>query len=166
MGGFHVGEIRMMSFSHTPQGWAHCDGSLLNIDQHKDLYAVLGTLYGGDGITTFALPDLRGRVPIQATEHHPQGEVGGAEAVTLEVSQLPSHSHTVKASSDRARELLPSDNFLSTVPRKIYSEPTALTATHPGSVLVAGEGQAHDNRQPYLAVNFIISLTEQPLPQN
>ena len=162
----YIGEIRMVGFNYAPRDWAHCDGSILEINQHKDLYTILGTLYGGDGITTFALPDLRGRAPLHVSGQHQQGEMGGAQEVALNTNHLPSHNHVVQASSERARELLPSDNFLAVVPRKIYGGPSDLTSVHSGSVLATGEGQAHENRQPYLAVNFIISLAGQFPPRS
>lgn len=157
----YIGEIRMVGFNYVPHDWARCDGSILEINQHQALYNIIGNLYGGDGETTFALPDLRGRVPIHVGDWHQQGEKGGAEQIVMNPEQLPAHSHAVQASEERARELLPSDNFLAVVPRKIYGEPSDLTPLHSGSALFSGEGEAHDNRQPYLTVNFIISLAGQ-----
>lgn len=157
----YIGEIRMVSFDYAPQEWAHCDGSLLEIEPHQSLFAILGTTYGGDGVNTFALPDLRGRVPMHFGERYQQGEMGGTEQVALDTNQLPAHNHTLLASSERARQLLPADNFLTVVPPKIYTDPENLSSISSGSVLSTGEGQAHENRQPYLALNFIISLAGQ-----
>lgn len=162
----YIGEIRMVSFDYAPRGWAHCDGSLLEIKQHPSLFAILGTTYGGDGVTTFALPDLRGRAPMHFGHRHQQGEMGGTEQVGLDTNQLPSHNHALLASSERARQLLPADNFLAVVPPKIYADPENLSPISSGSVLSTGGEQAHENRQPYLALNFIISLAGQFLPRS
>lgn len=153
-----IGEIRMVCFEDVPPGWARCDGSLVEIAAHRALFEVIGTTYGGDGVTTFALPDLRGRVPLAEDDRHPLGERGGAERIALESGQLPAHTHAVSAAAARARDLLPNGCLLAVVPRKIYGEPVALTALSARSVAASGGGEPHENRQPYLALWFVISL--------
>ncbi|HEY7215205.1 MAG TPA: tail fiber protein [Thermoanaerobaculia bacterium] len=153
-----IGEIRMVSFEDVPHGWARCDGSLLEIAAHRALYEAIGTAYGGDGETMFALPDLRGRVPLGEDARHPLGERGGAERIALDPGHLPAHTHAVFGTTARARDLLPNGCLLSVVPRKIYGEATELTALGENSVQPAGDGEPHENRQPYLALSFLISV--------
>jgi microcystin-dependent protein len=157
-----VGEIRAVGFSFAPVGWALCDGSLLPISAYEVLFSLIGTTYGGDGETTFALPDLRGRFPVHAGTGAGQilalGEAGGAETVTLLGSQLPRHTHPVSASS-AASSADPAGSVPGQWAGAQYStaDPTgAQLAT--AAVGVAGGSQPHENRSPYLAVNFIISL--------
>ncbi|MBA4175048.1 MAG: phage tail protein [Leptothrix sp. (in: Bacteria)] len=161
-----IGEIRPFGFNFAPVGWAQCDGQLLSIAQYSALFSLLGTTYGGDGQSTFGLPDLRGRAPV-----HPgngpglppvsQGEVGGAETVTLLPQHLPPHGHTTRASADLAAGTSPAGNLMGAKGRggvDVYAAPTNLTALAPGAVSSAGSSQAHDNMQPSLVVNFCIAL--------
>lgn len=163
-----VGEIRAFPFSVVPPGWALCDGSLLPIAQNSALFMVLGTTYGGDGQTTFALPDLRGRMPIGhgaapgLTARAP-GEAGGAVAVALTVDQLPPHHHPV-AAADVAGSAPIATNALFAQPhaRSVsagYSAAPPTVPLHPATVGPTGEGAAHPNMPPYLALMFCISLT-------
>lgn len=156
-----VAEIRMFSGNFAPTGWAFCDGQLLPISQNTALFSLLGTIYGGDGKSTFALPDLQGRTPM----HHGQGvgltdrqigEPGGAEAVTLTEAEIPAHSHPVRASNAAATTGSPSSAVTLAAPTtSIYGPPQNLV---PMAAEIVGGGQPHNNRQPYLVVTFIIAL--------
>ena len=153
-----LAEIRIVGFNFAPRGWAFCDGQTLPINQNQSLYSLLGTTYGGDGRTTFALPDLRGRTPIHRADDHPLAQKSGAEVVSLTAAEIPAHTHTVKASSTVGITIAPLDTVLAAA--DIYRDPEAAstTALRSGTVTNAGGGQAHDNMQPYLAVNFCIAL--------
>jgi microcystin-dependent protein len=155
-----VGEIRMFGGNFAPQDWAFCDGSLLSIAQNQALFALIGTTYGGDGVQTFALPDLRGRVPVHQGSGFPVGQVGGAEQVTLVAGQLPAHAHTLLASAAPAQATAePGGSLTAIASAPLYSVPGAqLLAMEAGAVGLAGGSQAHDNVAPFLCVNFIISL--------
>jgi microcystin-dependent protein len=156
----YLGEIRLVPYTFAPTGWALCAGQLLPINQNQALFALLGNTYGGDGKTTFALPDLRGRVPLGAGtgatgSTYPVGSTGGEETVKLAVGQLPAHSHPVHANSGAATTKEP----VGGVPAK----GGAYAATQNGTMGAAmlgktGGGQAHENRQPYLSLNYIIAL--------
>ncbi len=158
MGQPYLGEIRMFAGNFAPAGWAFCEGQLLPIAQYDTLFTLIGTTYGGDGQTTFALPDLRGRIPI----HQGQGgglspyalaESGGVEGVTLTTNQIPSHSHALQASTNAASGSTPAGNVTGT--------PTTISlyrAATPTVSLNSSGSQPHGNFQPYLCVNFIISL--------
>ncbi|HEX6608874.1 MAG TPA: tail fiber protein [Chloroflexia bacterium] len=160
----YLGEIRMFAGNFAPLGWAFCNGQLLPIAQYDALYAILGTTYGGDGQTTFALPDLRGRGPIHAGQgpglsNHPQGEQGGTETVTLTVAQMPGHTHVPAASSAAGTSSHPTGAVwaASSTSDNQYASSTK-TPMNPGTVSAAGGNQPHDNLQPLLAINFIIAL--------
>jgi microcystin-dependent protein len=155
-----LGEIRLVPFSFAPRGWAFCAGQLLPINQNQALFALLGTTYGGDGRTTFALPDLRGRVPIGAGQSgtgssYELGSTGGQETVKLTASQLPAHSHRVGASSGGSTTRNPSNG----VPAagSAYAA-TANAKMSTAMISRSGGGQAHDNRQPYVSLNYILAL--------
>lgn len=153
-----LGEIRLMSFNYAPQGWALCNGQFLAINQNQALFALLGTTYGGNGQTTFALPDLRGRVPVHLGSGHTLGERAGAEAVTLAVNQLPSHTHRVNAKAAATGGVAtPNGNYLGGG-NNVYGTqgtPTTLSAATVGNT---GGSQAHTNLQPYLTISFCIAL--------
>ncbi|MBB4662971.1 phage tail protein [Conexibacter arvalis] len=160
-----VAEIRIFAGNFAPRGWALCAGQLLPISQNTALFSLLGTMYGGDGKSTFALPDLRGRVPIHADEMHSQGEPGGAETVTLLQSEIASHNHDVNVVAiDPANLTAPGPQRMlaqSSGDANAYSRgPQAgTTATlAPQAVGFAGGDQPHTNMQPYLALTFIIAL--------
>ena len=154
-----LGEIRLFGFNFAPRNWALCDGQILPINQNQSLYALLGTIYGGDGRTSFALPDLRGRVPISPDAGIPTGGKGGEEAVSLTAAQIPAHVHSLNASSDTATANAPTGQVLAaSTGANLYGPPLSLAAMSPNSITQAGGGQAHDNMQPYLAVNFCICL--------
>lgn len=164
MDGF-TGEIRLMAFNFTPRGWLPCDGRLLLINQNQALFALLGTTFGGDGMKTFALPDLRGRVPVHQGQgtgltHRTFGETGGAETVTLTTAQLPAHTHSLSASAAAGTSATPANNVLAADSNggKDYaatSDGTALSTTAIGST---GGGQPHENMPPYLALNYFICI--------
>lgn len=162
-----IAEIRIVPFSFAPRGWALCNGQLMLIPQNTALYSLLGTTYGGDGKSTFALPNLQGRAPMHPGQgpglsRHDLGELGGSETVTLLQSQIPSHTHSVRAQSGRADlygpvGLVPGRAVGGSVYRNDVDIPNA-TPLNASTVAPAGGGQPHNNMQPYLALNFIIAL--------
>jgi microcystin-dependent protein len=160
-----LGEIRMFGFNFAPQGWALCDGQLLPISQNAALFDLLGTTYGGDGTTTFALPNLQSRVPIHQGQgaglsSYVAGQAGGTETVTLAAAQMPEHTHSVKASSSAAASDKPEGSALAQSHSHIYTaEPDTSTVMNANMLGDAGGSASHDNIQPYLAVNFCIALT-------
>jgi microcystin-dependent protein len=160
----YVGEIRIFAGNFAPQGWAICDGSVYSIAQNEVLFALLGTTYGGDGQTTFNLPDLRSRVPIHQGNGYVIGQLGGTENVTLITAQLPAHNHAVQSSSAHGNSSSPAGALWATdgtgvaAPyRKPASGGTAV-ALHPATVGNSTGGQPHENRQPVQALNYIIAL--------
>jgi microcystin-dependent protein len=153
-----LSEIRIMSFNFAPKGWTLCNGQLLPINQNQALFSLLGTTYGGDGRVNFALPNLQGRVPIHMGNGHTLGEAAGSTAVTLNIQQLPQHTHVLNASSADANNALPGNNLLAKSPQQVYGPPGSLVAMQPTSVTTVGGGQAHTNLQPYLVLNFCIAL--------
>lgn len=158
-----IGEIRLVGYNFPPRGWALCNGQLLSIAQNTALFSLLGTTFGGDGITTFGLPNLQGRRPIgQGTQSgggptYTQGQAGGEEATTLALSHLPAHSHGLSASTSVGNLTSPSGAFLaaSAVDAPYATTPDGAQGT---PVASAGGGQPHENRPPYLALNFAIAL--------
>lgn len=153
-----LSEIRLMSFSFPPKGWALCNGQLLPINQNQALFSLLGTTYGGDGRTTFALPDLRARVPIHVGQGHVLGERGGEDSHTVTPGELPTHTHLAQASASQGDTPLPAGNVLADSPSVLYAPPDNLVALTPGSVTTVGGSQAHENRQPFLVLSFCIAL--------
>jgi microcystin-dependent protein len=155
----YVGEIRMFAGNFAPAGWMFCDGQLLAISENETLFNLIGTTYGGDGQSTFALPDLRGRVPLHFGSGFTLAETGGAESVTLTVPQIPAHAHAMLASADNASTPNAAGSVLAQTPSYtpyIFDPPA--TPLAPVSVGAAGGSQPHNNFQPYLCVDFIISL--------
>jgi microcystin-dependent protein len=155
----YVGEIRMFAGNFAPAGWMFCEGQLLPISENETLFQLIGTTYGGDGQSTFALPDLRGRIPIHQGNGFILAETGGAEEITLTVSQIPAHSHPLLATMTVANDQTPSQNILAqtgTFDGWQSSAPSAAMA--PQSIGSVGGSQPHTNFQPYLCVDFIISL--------
>lgn len=171
-----MGEIKIVGFGFNPRGWANCDGQLLSIAQNQALFSLFGTMYGGDGRTTFGLPDLQGRVPIHVGRgsglpNYKQGQKGGSVSITLSTLQIPSHNHsatatsTAKASSRSAEATNPADRVWAETAggEAIYSDtndvdmsPQAITSSV--TVNNAGGGQEHNNMQPYHVVRFIVAL--------
>ena len=152
-----LGELKIISWNFPPKGWAFCNGQLLPINQNQALFSLLGTMYGGDGRVNFALPDMRGRAPIHVGNGLIQGERGGAEFHTLSQSELPAHVHVAQASNQAANGALPTNNILASA-NNFYTSPASLTTLHPASVTNVGGSQPHENRQPFLVLNYIIAL--------
>jgi microcystin-dependent protein len=157
-----LGEIMVIGFNFAPRGWAFCDGQILPINQNQSLYSLLGTTYGGDGRTSFALPDLRSRTPVHPGEIISLGEKGGMETVTLNIGEMAVHSHELKGTTANG------DAFKGEVNRAfatandpeddIYGPPANLTPMNSSIVTYTGGGQAHNNVQPMLVLNFVIAL--------
>ena len=159
----YVGEIRMFGGNFNPNGWAMCDGSLLPISENETLFNLIGTTYGGDGQSTFALPNLNGRVPIHqgavSGTTFTIGEAAGTETVTLSTNQIPIHTHPLLASSDPATTLNPQNNVLSaTATATPYFNIPPGAALSPQAITPMGGSQPHENMQPYLCISYIISL--------
>lgn len=152
-----VGEIRAFSFQLVPRGWAACNGQILQINQYQVLFAILGTTYGGDGRTTFALPNLNGRVPVHVGNGVVLGQAGGEESHTLTIGEMPQHSHLVRGSNLTASVISPQNNVWASQPNVFSNQ--AGSDMNPESVTTAGGSQAHGNMQPYIVINFCIALT-------
>jgi microcystin-dependent protein len=157
----YLGEISPVAFAFAPRGWALCNGQLLAISQNSALFSVLGTTYGGNGTTTFALPDLRGRVGVHSSATYPLGSTGGVEGVALNVNQIPAHSHAPVCSTKAGSSGEPAGQVWagSTTGETLYqtgSNPNGSMAT--GLITPSGNSQPHTNLQPFLVVNFIIAL--------
>lgn len=157
-----LSEIRIVSFGFPPKGWALCNGQLLPINQNQALFSLLGTTYGGDGRVNFALPDLRGRVPIHMGSGHTLGERGGEQSHTLSIAELPTHTHVLQASSAAANNPAPGSPsatlLANAAPNQVYGAPNTLVALAAGTVTNTGGSQAHLNMQPFLVLNCIIAL--------
>lgn len=158
MGTPFLGEIKMISWNYPPKGWAFCNGQFMAINQNQALFSLLGTNYGGNGQTTFALPDLRGRGAIHMGAGHVLGEKGGEEAHTLTQSEMPAHTHTLNASQSDGNIQVPTNNVLARTVNNIYGGLNNLTTLRPASVTNIGGSQPHVNMQPYLTINFVIAL--------
>lgn len=155
----YVGEIRMFAGNFAPAGWEFCAGQLLPISENETLFQLIGTTYGGDGESTFALPDLRGRLPIHQGNGFVLAETGGAEEITLTVSQIPAHSHPLLAANSVANDPNPGNNVLGeSLVVSMYQAAAPTVAMAPQAISPVGGSQPHTNFQPYLCVSFIISL--------
>ncbi len=154
----YLSEIRILTFNFAPQGWAFCDGQVLQVTQNTALYALLGNRFGGSPPTTFALPNLQGRTPIHAGNGHALAAAGGEQAHTLTTAEIPSHKHAVNASSTAAELNAPSSTTNLGSANNTYTAASNLVNMSPAEVSVAGAGQAHQNLQPFLALNFCIAL--------
>jgi microcystin-dependent protein len=169
----YIGELRIFSFRFAPTGWALCNGQLLPINQYQALFSILGTTYGGDGIRNFALPELRGRVPISFGNGYAIGQKGGEEGHVLTTAEIAAHTHTMRAKAARADvtpvgrqpggSVVPAEGVTGTsqspIPVSIYSSSTSPDLTFdPGAIANAG-GSPHENRQPFLTLNVCIALT-------
>ena len=161
-----IGQITMVGFNFAPRNWAFCDGQLLPISQNQALFSLLGTYYGGDGRTTFALPDLRGRVPMHSgtgpgLSTRRLGEEGGEENVALSQNQLPAHSHPLNCKNVQGNQPIPGGHSIAgdgTGMTADYHDQPPETAMHASSIGNTGGNQAHANMQPYLCLNFVIAL--------
>jgi microcystin-dependent protein len=159
----YVGEIRMFAGNFPPLGWAFCDGQTLAISEYFTLFNLIGTLYGGDGESTFNLPDLRGRVPVHqgagpGLSSYSLGSMEGSERVTLTVVQVPQHTHALLADVQPAESALPQGRVLAEADADVYGAGAPSTALHASAVTPAGGAQPHENMQPYLCIHFIIAL--------
>ena len=158
-----LSEIRLMSFSFAPKGWAQCNGQLLPINQNQGLFSLLGTTFGGDGRVNFALPNYQGRVPTHVGQSQGQsltlGQNGGEQAHTLSIAEIPAHTHVAQAAAANGTQLNPGGNLLAGSPNQLYHAPdnnlTALSAATLGNV---GGSQPHPNMQPFLTILFCIAL--------
>jgi microcystin-dependent protein len=153
-----LAEIRLMSFVFPPKGWSLCNGQLLPINQNQALFALLGTTFGGDGRVNFGLPNLQGRVPMHMGSGHTLGEVGGQQAVTLSISQIPTHTHVFNGTSTTGTLNVTTNNVLGVSQTPIYAPPQNFVAVNPASVTNTGGSQAHLNMQPFLTLSFCIAL--------
>jgi len=159
-----VGEIRMFAGNFAPRGWAFCDGQLLAVSQNDALFSLLGTIYGGDGRTTFGLPDLRGRIPIHAGSGpgllpRQLGSKGGSETETITVNQLPSHSHVMRASTNAASGNDPTGGLIGDSPSvDVFTESSPSVSLAPEAISTVGGSRSHTNLMPFLCIHFIIAL--------
>ncbi len=156
-----IGEIRMFGGNFAPVGWAFCDGALMAIAQNDALFNLIGTTYGGDGQTTFALPNLQSRVPVHVGPGFALGQAGGAESVTLTTSQIPAHSHVPQASTSSTSPPNvsgPANNVWAQSTLNNYSAAAPGSNMDPAAIGPAGGSQPHDNMVPFLVINFILSL--------
>jgi microcystin-dependent protein len=157
----YVGEIRIFAGNFAPAGWMFCEGQLLPISENETLFQLIGTTYGGDGQSTFGLPDLRGRIPLHFGNGFTLAETGGAEEITLTIAQIPAHNHPYLATNGAATQNPPANALLALLPGSnitAYNTDPPLVSLHPNSVGQVGGSQPHANFQPYLCVDFIISL--------
>jgi microcystin-dependent protein len=154
-----LSEIRIMSFNFPPKGWAFCNGQFMPINQNQALFSLLGTTYGGNGQTTFALPNLQGRVPIHFGNGHNLGEAAGSSAVTITQQTMPQHLHFMQGTSTSTNNVATAaGNMLAATNVTVYGPPQGLVALDPSSVTNVGGSQPHLNQQPYLVLNFCIAL--------
>jgi microcystin-dependent protein len=153
-----MAELRMFGFDFAPKGWAQCNGQFLPINQNQPLFALLGTQYGGNGQTTFQLPDLRNRIPIHQFNGHNWGERAGAASHTVSIQEMPQHLHFLNISPTAGNTQAPSNNFLARTTNNIYADPAALTTLRASTVSNVGGQQPHENQQPYLKLNWCIAL--------
>jgi microcystin-dependent protein len=157
----YVGEIRLFAGNFAPAGWMFCEGQLLPISENETLFQLIGTTYGGDGESTFALPDLRGRIPIHQGNGFTLAETGGAEEITLTVNQIPAHSHPLLGSTQLASSSAPQNSVVAQdniVGADLYIEDSPNVNMAAAAITSVGGSQPHTNFQPYLCVNYIISL--------
>ena len=153
-----LSEIKIVSFNFPPKGWALCNGQLLPINQNQALFALLGTRYGGNGQTNFALPNLRGRLPIHMGNGHTLGEAAGSTSVTVNIQQLPTHTHVLQVTSGNGTVGTASGNVFAKALSSAYGAAQNLTPMSTDTVTSVGGSQPHNNMMPYLVLNFIIAL--------
>jgi microcystin-dependent protein len=153
-----LAEIRIVSFNFAPKGWAMANGQILPINQNQPLFALFGTTYGGNGQTTFALPDLRGRASMHFGSGHSLGEKGGEQAHTLSMNEMPAHNHFAQVSTNTGGSQNGAGNVLGVVPGRIYTDVAAVTTLLPTTIGNFGGSQAHQNMQPFLVLTYIVAL--------
>jgi microcystin-dependent protein len=153
-----VGEIQVFPFGFAPRGWAPCNGQLLSVNNNQALFSILGIAYGGNGNTTFGLPNLNGRAPLHAANADSTGTFGGEAAHQLTVEEIPPHNHTLAASTSGTNSNTPSGNVWGMSPDNIYSGSADVTM-NPNALALSGNSVAHSNMQPYLVLNYCIALT-------
>jgi microcystin-dependent protein len=162
MGQPYVGEIRIVGFNFAPAGWAFCNGQTLAISEYSTLYNLIGTTYGGNGQTTFNLPDLQGRIPVHqgtgAGNTLVIGQLSGSETVTLTTNQIPAHTHTLAASSAGGTQASPASGLWAASTLDEFSTEASANSMAPSTILSAGGSQPHDNLPPFVVLNFVISL--------
>ena len=158
MGEPFLGELRLMSFDFPPRGWAFADGSTMSIAQNQALFSLFGTMYGGNGQTTFQLPDLRGRTPIHRSNAWTQGQVGGEEFHTVTVNELPNHTHPLVVSSSAGDTPVATGHLLANLDNA-YRAPGDLTSLNGASITARGGSQPHENRPPSLTLNWCVALS-------
>ena len=151
-----LGEIKIISWNFPPKGWAFCNGQLLPINQNQALFSILGTTYGGDGRTTFGLPNLQGRSPMHVGNGIVLGELGGETTHTLNISELPAHTHVPVGSPNAASQTAPTSNLWSTKANIFAGSPDS--AMNPACITAVGGNQPHENMSPYLVLNMVIAL--------
>jgi microcystin-dependent protein len=155
----YLGEIRPFAGDFAPYGWAFCDGRLLTVANNQALFNLLGNRYGGDGQINFALPDLMGRIPLQASDTYPLGTKEGQETVALTQPELPSHNHVAYASNNTTANSRPENGFWGAISTLIsYGTAPGDLPMHPESIATTGQGEAHENRIPFTAISYIIAL--------
>jgi microcystin-dependent protein len=165
MGTPYMSEVRIFSFNFAPKNWAQCNGQLLPINQNQALFSLLGTTYGGNGQTTFALPDLRSRVPFHVGSGFTQGQVGGQEAHTVTLAELPAHTHqlsgnnAVVGGAANATAVAPTNNYWANSGKNVYGTGQPNSVMAPQTVSSVGGSQPHENRSPYLVLNYCIALS-------
>ncbi|MEW4425933.1 tail fiber protein [Paenibacillus pabuli] len=153
----YLGEVRLFANNYAPRGWMFCEGQILQIQGNQALYSLLGSVYGGDGRTTFALPDYRGRVPIHVSANIPLGTAKGENSTTLTINEMPQHTHEVSGSSNPASDLSPSNNVWAAADN-LYDPPATMESMDSSAISTSGGSQPHDNMQPYLVVNYAIAI--------
>ncbi|MFJ7406770.1 MULTISPECIES: phage tail protein [unclassified Lysinibacillus] len=161
-----VGEIKLFSFRRVPRGWALCDGQLLSINTNQALFSLLGITYGGNGVTTFALPDLRGRVPIHVGNGVTLGQKAGQETHTLTSNEMPAHTHVVTASAESATLKVATGNVWGTTTVNMYASNQLNTHMNAQALSPSGNSQSHQNMQPYSVANYCIALIGIYPPRN
>lgn len=160
-----LGEIRVFAFGVVPQGWAQCNGQMLNVQGNQGLFSILGNAYGGDGKTTFALPNLQGRVPVAARPTDTVGTCGGEAAHVLTIAEMPAHTHRPSGGADGTTNVAV-NNAWGTLGSNVAYAPTGTTMMRGDALSTAGASMAHNNMQPYLAMNFCIALQGIYPPKN
>ena len=154
----YLGEIKVVSFNFPPRGWAFCNGQLLPINQNQALFSVLGTMYGGDGVTTFGLPNLQGRTPVHMGQGITPGQAAGEASHTLTINEMPQHIHPAKGQTGLSNPgASPAASVWGTATQTLYTG-TPNVAMSPAAIANNGSGQPHENQAPYLVLNFIVAL--------